>query len=88
VEAYSPVANAWHAVPTMFSPRINFGIEVVDDLLFAVGGFNGSTTTSNAEYYDEKANKWYSVRDMDIGRSALSCCVVPGLSNIRDYVAR
>ena len=72
----------------MFNPRSNFGIEVVDDLLFVVGGFNGFTTTFNVECYDENANEWYDVHDMGIYRSALSCCVVPGLSNVGEYVAR
>lgn len=88
MEAYNPVANTWHTVPTMFSPRSNFGIEVVDDLLFVVGGFNGFTTTFSVECYDENTNEWYDVQDMGIYRSALSCCVVPGLSNVVEYVAR
>ncbi|NXF34498.1 KLH10 protein, partial [Nyctibius bracteatus] len=88
VEAYNPAANAWRGVIHMFSPRSNFGIEVVDDLLYVVGGFNGFSTTSNAECYDEKANEWYDIHDMGVYRSALSCCVVPGLSNVVEYVAR
>uniref|UniRef100_A0A8C4XL28 Kelch like family member 10 n=1 Tax=Falco tinnunculus TaxID=100819 RepID=A0A8C4XL28_FALTI len=88
VEAYNPVTNMWHAVPTMFNPRSNFGIEVVDDLLFAIGGFNGFTTIFSVECYDENSNEWYDVQDMGIHRSALSCCVVPGLSNVREYIAR
>lgn len=88
VEAYNPVANTWRVVPNMFNPRSNFGIEVVDDLLFVVGGFNGFTTTFNVECYDDNNNEWYDVHDMGIYRSALSCCVVPGLSNVGDYVAR
>ncbi|NXQ89048.1 KLH10 protein, partial [Nyctibius grandis] len=87
VEAYNPVANVWRTVPDMFSPRSNFGIEVVDDLLFVVGGFNGFSTTFNAECYNDNSNEWYDIRDMGIYRSALSCCVVPGLSNIVEYVA-
>ncbi|NWS63519.1 KLH10 protein, partial [Chunga burmeisteri] len=88
VEAYNPLANTWRTVPTMFNPRSNFGIEVVDDLLFVVGGFNGFTTTFNAECYDEHTNEWYDISNMGIYRSALSCCVVPGLSNVREYIAR
>ncbi|XP_009988434.1 PREDICTED: kelch-like protein 10 [Tauraco erythrolophus] len=87
-EAYNPVANTWHAVPTMFNPRSNFGIEVVDDLLFVVGGFNGSATTFKVECYDENTNEWHDVQNMNIHRSALSCCVVPGLSNVREYAGR
>ncbi|XP_075417933.1 kelch-like protein 10 [Tenrec ecaudatus] len=87
-EAYSPVANTWRTIPTMFNPRSNFGIEVVDDLLFVVGGFNGFTTTFNVECYDEKTDEWYDAHDMSIYRSALSCCVVPGLANVGEYAAR
>ncbi|EHB02827.1 Kelch-like protein 10 [Heterocephalus glaber] len=86
-EAYSPVANTWRTIPTMFNPRSNFGIEVVDDLLFVVGGFNGFTTTFNVECYDEKTEEWYDAHDMGIYRSALSCCVVPGLANVGEYTA-
>ncbi|CAJ0938359.1 unnamed protein product [Ranitomeya imitator] len=86
-EAYNTVDNTWHVVPSMYSPRSNFGIEVIDDLLLVIGGFNGFTTTLNVESYDEKANEWYDVHGMSINRSALSCCVVPGLINIRDYTA-
>ncbi|NXJ96901.1 KLH10 protein, partial [Corythaixoides concolor] len=87
VEAYNPVANAWRAVPTMINPRSNFGIEVVDDLLFVVGGFNGVGTTFNVECYNERTDEWHDVRDMDVHRSALSCCAVPGLPNVRQYAA-
>ncbi|XP_058301012.1 kelch-like protein 10 isoform X2 [Hylobates moloch] len=87
-EAYSPVANTWRTIPTMFNPRSNFGIEVVDDLLFVVGGFNGFTTTFNVECYDEKTDEWYDAHDMNIYRSALSCCVVPELANVEEYAAR
>ncbi|KAM8945349.1 kelch-like protein 10 isoform 2-T2 [Pelodytes ibericus] len=87
-ECYSPATNSWRTIPTMFNPRSNFGIEVVDDLLFVVGGFNGFTTTFNVECYDEKTQEWYDAHDMYIYRSALSCCVVPGLANVREYSAR
>ncbi|NXA17374.1 KLH10 protein, partial [Ibidorhyncha struthersii] len=87
-EAYNPAANTWRTVPNMFSPRSNFGIEVVDDLLVVAGGFNGFTTTFHVECYDENTNEWYDVQDMGINRSALSCCVVPALPNVREYVAR
>ncbi|KAG8573395.1 hypothetical protein GDO81_012389 [Engystomops pustulosus] len=86
-EVYSPISNTWHMVPDMYTPRSNFGIEVVDDRIFVVGGFNGFTTTFNVECYDEATNEWYDVNDMNVYRSALSCCVISGLRNIRDYAA-
>ncbi|KAM7384374.1 hypothetical protein PAMA_011635 [Pampus argenteus] len=86
VEAYSPRTNTWHAVSSMLTPRSNFGIEVVDDRILAVGGFNGFTTTYNVEYYDATTDEWSEACDMEIFRSALSCCVVSGLPNMADYI--
>lgn len=72
----------------MFNFRSNFGIEVVDDFLFVVGGFNGFIIIFNVECYDEKIDEWYDVYDMSIYRSVLSCCVVLGLVNVGEYVVR
>ncbi|MBN3299038.1 KLH10 protein, partial [Amia calva] len=85
VEAYNPLTNSWRPIPSMFVTRSNFGIEVVEDRLFVVGGFNGITTTASVECYEREANEWYDVCDMSFNRSALSCCVLPGLPNVADY---
>ncbi|XP_066576868.1 kelch-like protein 10 [Amia ocellicauda] len=87
VEAYNPLTNSWHLIPSMCSARSNFGIEVVEDCLFVVGGFNGITTTASVECYHKEANEWYDACDMSFSRSALSCCVLPGLPNVADYAA-
>ncbi|XP_076741497.1 kelch-like protein 10 [Maylandia zebra] len=84
-EAYNPHTNTWNLVFSMLTPRSNFGIEVIDDRLFVVGGFNGFTTTSDVEYYTALTNEWYEACGMDIFRTALSCCVVSGLSNLTEY---
>uniref|UniRef100_A0A8C4E4J5 BTB domain-containing protein n=2 Tax=Dicentrarchus labrax TaxID=13489 RepID=A0A8C4E4J5_DICLA len=85
VEAYNPQTNTWHAVSSMLTTRSNFGIEVIEDQLFVVGGFNGFTTSYNVEYYDATTNEWSEACDMEIFRSALSCCVVFGLPNMAKY---
>ncbi|XP_071378173.1 kelch-like protein 10 [Centroberyx affinis] len=87
VEAYNPLSNTWHAVPSLLQERSNFGIEVVDDQLFVVGGFNGFSTTFSVECYDENTGEWYEADDMEIFRSALSCCVAHGLPNMAEYAA-
>ncbi|XP_028270704.1 kelch-like protein 10, partial [Parambassis ranga] len=84
-EVYNPHNNTWSNMTSMMTPRCNFGIEVVEDRLFVVGGFNGFTTTSNVEYYDRQTNEWSQACDMDVGRRALSCCVLSGLPNMADY---
>lgn len=69
----------------MLKPRSNFGIAVMDGRLFVAGGFNGFSTTIDVECYDVEAGEWSDVRDMEISRSALNCCVVYGLNNMADY---
>lgn len=70
----------------MLTARSNFGIEVVENQLFAVGGFNGLSITSNVEYYNAETDEWTEACDMENARSALSCCVVPRLPNMIKYV--
>lgn len=40
-ERYTPTTNSWTPVPDMYNPRSNFAIEVIDDMIFTIGGFNG-----------------------------------------------
>lgn len=71
----------------MHSPRSNFGIAVIDDRLFVVGGFNGFGTTRAVECYDAEAGEWFDVPEMRTSRSALNCCVVSGLPHMAMYAA-
>ncbi|KAK2897827.1 kelch-like protein 10 [Channa argus] len=87
VEAYNPDTDTWSDMASMVQRRSNFGIAVIDDRLFVVGGFNGFSTTVGVESYNIEADHWSYVPEMEISRSALSCCVVYGLTNIAEYVA-
>uniref|UniRef100_A0A8C4EU93 BTB domain-containing protein n=1 Tax=Dicentrarchus labrax TaxID=13489 RepID=A0A8C4EU93_DICLA len=60
-------------------------IQMIDDQLFVVGGFDGFTTSFKAEYYDATVDEWSEACNMKIFRSALSCCVVHGLPNMNQY---
>ncbi|XP_077978828.1 kelch-like protein 10 [Glandiceps talaboti] len=84
-ERYNPITNQWSIIPTMYVHRSNFGITLLDDMLFVIGGFNGVTTIFNVECFDEKTNEWYDATDMNVFRSALSCGVVHGLPNRKEY---
>ena len=41
----------------MINPRSNFGVEILDGTLMAVGGFNGFQTTYNVESYDNEQDR-------------------------------
>lgn len=57
-EAFCPATNTWRNIASMNKPRSNFGIEVIDDQLIVVGGYNGHQTSSNVEAYDDTTNEW------------------------------
>ncbi|XP_015174125.1 PREDICTED: kelch-like protein 10 [Polistes dominula] len=85
-ERYSPNnSEDWQEVTEMFSPRSNFATVILDDMIFVIGGFNGTTTIAYVECYDADSNEWYDASPMNLNRSALSACVISGLSNAREY---
>jgi hypothetical protein len=51
---------------------------VIDDKIYAIGGFNCFTPLSEVEYYDEESNKWFQASDMSGERAGLSACVITG----------
>jgi hypothetical protein len=86
VEKYNPTTNAWMQVPDMSQPRKEFGIAVIDDTIFALGGIQGYTLRNSVECYDEKSNKWTAARDMNTYVLDMSACVIMDLPNVCDYV--
>lgn len=70
----------------MHIPRSNFGVELIDGLIFAVAGFNGETTTRKVEYYNIRTDEWKEADDMSISRSGLSCCLVSDLPHVTEYI--
>lgn len=70
----------------MQTPRSNFGIELMEGLIFVIGGFNGETTICKVEYYNIDTDEWKEADDMDISRSGLSCCLVKDLPLIDEYI--
>jgi hypothetical protein len=50
--AYDPELNEWTVAASMPFPRFGFALVTVDDVLYAIGGFNGWTTgySDNLQY--------------------------------------
>lgn len=46
VDVYDGARDQWSAVPSMQERRSTLGAAVLGDLLYAVGGFDGSTGTA------------------------------------------
>lgn len=48
----------------------------MNGLIFAVGGFDGATGLSSAEYYDPKTDKWTFIESMSTRRSSVGVGVI------------
>lgn len=58
VEKYHPDENVWKLLPTMLEARGRVGICASKNIIYAVGGSNGSTELSTVECYDPEKEKW------------------------------
>jgi hypothetical protein len=58
-ESYDPTTKKWTDIPSMSSPRRLFATAVMDDKIFAIGGFQGNTSTGRVDYFDKRTNKWF-----------------------------
>ncbi len=60
VEIFDPVAQTWSFGPMMSIPRANVGVAVLQNRLFAVGGFSGKAFLDSVEYLAADGNEWSS----------------------------
>lgn len=51
VERYDPQTNEWRMVASMSKRRCGVGVSVLDDLLYAVGGHDGSSYLNSVERF-------------------------------------
>jgi len=73
----SPTAppQMWFKKTNMPTARWGLSTSVVDDLIYAIGGFGGLTAV---EVYDPATDTWTSKADMPTGRGFLTTSVVDG----------
>lgn len=67
----------WAAKAPMHTPRTEFGVATVNDKLYAIGGYSGSTLHT-VEEYDPATNTWTTKADMPTARALL---VVTAVNN-------
>lgn len=58
-EKYSPTTNQWSNVPDMTYERSNFAIEILDDMIFVIGGYNGAIKIPFNECFSVANNQWF-----------------------------
>ena len=55
------------------------GVAVINGLVYAVGGFNGSLRVRTVDIYDPIKNVWSAIASMEARRSTLGAAVLNGL---------
>lgn len=60
----------------MISARSSFGLAVLEDKLYAAGGYNNPCCVRQVERYDRATDRWSPVRDMAGARWGFCLCVV------------
>lgn len=75
MQSYNVFANAWVEAVPMFEARSGPGVAVLNEQLYAVGGFPNKTT---AERYTATTNRWHLIGHMTIGRANMGITVLDG----------
>ena len=57
LEAYNPATDSWSTKTSMPTPRYAFGLGVVNNIIYAIGGVSGGSLAT-VEAYDPVANTW------------------------------
>ncbi|XP_077999159.1 kelch-like protein 3 [Glandiceps talaboti] len=76
VECLDFQEEKWYHVAEMASRRCRAGVAVMNGLIFAVGGFNGSLRVRTVDVYDPAKDQWSSVASMEARRSTLGVAVL------------
>ncbi|XP_014663237.1 PREDICTED: kelch-like protein 5 [Priapulus caudatus] len=78
IEKYDPRTNSWTQVDSISGHRLQFGVAVVEDKLFVVGGRDGLKTLNTVEAYSLKEKKWTTMPTMSTHRHGLGVGVLEG----------
>ena len=77
VDKYIPETNTWEMLAPMREARGRFGIAVVNNKVYAIGGSNGSTELATVEVLDpENATKWKTIASLPLARSNSGVCAL------------
>lgn len=66
---YEPEHDKWYLVAPMLTRRIGVGVAVLNRLLYAIGGFDGTNRLNSAECYYPERNEWRMITPMNSIRS-------------------
>uniref|UniRef100_A0A8D2EK83 Kelch like family member 1 n=1 Tax=Theropithecus gelada TaxID=9565 RepID=A0A8D2EK83_THEGE len=78
IEKYDLRTNLWIQAGMMNGRRLQFGVAVIDDKLFVIGGRDGLKTLNTVECYNPKTKTWTVLPPMSTHRHGLGVTVLEG----------
>lgn len=78
VECFDPKTSTWCKVASMKTPRRNAVSVSVNDKIYVIGGYNGSSAVNLVEVYDPRENVWCCLAPMHTKRSSASAVHMNG----------
>jgi len=67
LEIYDPLTDLWTDGPSMLTARSHFGMAVVEDRIYTIGGLDSSgQCTDVVEYYDVSLGQWFSYTPLPV----------------------
>ncbi|XP_075692842.1 kelch-like protein 4 [Rhinoderma darwinii] len=78
IEKYDLRTDSWIQVSTMNGRRLQFGVAVIDDKLYVVGGRDGLKTSNTVECFNPVNKVWTIMPPMSTHRHGLGVAVLEG----------
>ncbi|KAF6035119.1 KLHL4 [Bugula neritina] len=78
IESYDLRTNRWQQIFTLNTRRLQFGVAIVDNKLFVVGGRDGLKTLNTVDFWDLQTKTWTQVASMANHRHGLCVTTLEG----------
>ena len=72
-EVFDPVANSWNFIASTIHPRRDFGLGIIQDMMFVFGGGGTNTIAS----YDSNSDEWKIVGSLTTRWKTFRCVLCP-----------
>lgn len=76
VEVYDPILGRWRDAEAMSMLRSRVGVAVMENRLYAIGGYNGTDRLNTVEVFDAETKRWSRIASMKCKRSAVGAVAV------------
>nr|CAB3260019.1 kelch-like protein 5 [Phallusia mammillata] len=78
IERYNARTNRWNQIAHMTGRRLQFGVAVLDDKLYVVGGRDGLKTVNTVECFNSRTKTWSVMPPVGTHRHGLAVAVLKG----------